>query len=309
MSTDGTNWPPPPKEELQEGGSETPAEGSGVTRASGAAPDTGESGSARGVAAGPAVPEDLDTPWSWGLLAIFFAFAFVSLLVLETGFILFGMIALHASPAALQELATTSAAYVTVRQTLWFIALMLYLFAVVRYLHGAPFWRTMGWKRLRPRNLSPARAMLLYLVGGAALAIGVSVTAKLIGTKSKLPIEALFRDRRSVLLVMALALLAAPLVEETIFRGYVYPVVARSLGVPAGVLITGALFGLLHATQLWGAWGLIVLLGVVGVVLTYVRARTGTVLASYLLHLGYNAMLFLGSAISTGGFRRLPPGS
>ncbi|HEX2711954.1 MAG TPA: CPBP family intramembrane glutamic endopeptidase, partial [Candidatus Acidoferrales bacterium] len=271
MTTDGNNWLPPPKEELPEGGSETSPKGAGTTLTSGTAPDTGESNGGRGAAASAAVPDDLRTPWSWGLLGIFFAFAFVSLLVLETGFILFGMVALHASPAALQQLATTNAAYVTLRQTLWFLALMLYLFGVVRHLHGAPFWRTIGWRRLRPRNLSPRRAMFLYLLGGAALAIGVSVTAKLIGTKSKLPIEALFRDRRSVLLVMALALLAAPLVEETIFRGYVYPVVARSLGVPAGVVITGALFGMLHATQLWGAWGLLVLLGVVGVVLTYAR--------------------------------------
>jgi membrane protease YdiL (CAAX protease family) len=37
-----------------------------------------------------------------------------------------------------------------------------------------------------------------------------------------------------------------------------------------------------------------VLLIVVGVVLTWVRARTGTVAASYFVHLGYNGLQLLG---------------
>jgi membrane protease YdiL (CAAX protease family) len=44
----------------------------------------------------------------------------------------------------------------------------------------------------------------------------------------------------------------------------------------------------------------------VGVVLTYVRARTGTVLASYFFHLGYNSILFLGLYFVTGGLRHFP---
>src|SRR5712692_7028492 len=132
------------------------------------------------------------------------------------------------------------------------------------------------------------------------------MAAKLIGTKARLPIEALFQDRQGVLLVMALAVLAAPLVEETIFRGYIYPVLARTLGVPAGVLLTGALFGALHAMQLWGASGLIALLVLVGVVLSYVRVRTGTVIGTYLLPLGSKAMFIIGTAAPTNGSRHLP---
>jgi len=300
MSTEENNWPPTPREEGQETGGDR-RESLTVASAPGEATPP--------MPAAAALPEDLRTPWSWGYLLIFTAFAFFSLIALEITFMIFGMVALRASPAELQKLATTSAPYVTARQALWFVVLMLYLYVMVRFFHGAPFWRTMGWKQLRSRNLPPRVAALFLVLGGAGLAVGVSIAARLVGTKSKLPIEELFRDRRGVLLVMTLALVAAPLVEETIFRGYIYPVIARSFGVAAGVVVTGVLFGLMHATQLWGAWGLVGLLIAVGIVLTYVRARTGTVLASYLLHLGYNAMLFLGSAVSTGGFRNLPPGS
>jgi membrane protease YdiL (CAAX protease family) len=47
----------------------------------------------------------------------------------------------------------------------------------------------------------------------------------------------------------------------------------------------------------------------VGVVLTWVRARTGTVTASYLMHLGYNSLLFLGFVIATGGLRHFTAGT
>ena len=108
-------------------------------------------------------------------------------------------------------------------------------------------------------------------------------------------------------LLLAVGILPAPAVEETIFRGYLYPVLARTLGVEGGVLTTGLLFGMMHAHQLWGGWVQIALLVFVGIVLTYARARTGTVLTSWLLHLGYNTFLFVGFVISTGGLRHLPP--
>ncbi len=309
MSTHEGDGSPSAGEEPREEGPETRTESPAGPSALSDAPAGSDASASSATPTAAALPDDLRTPWSWGHLVIFLVFAFASLLALDIVFIVFSMVALRATPAELQKLATSNARYVTARQALWFAALMLYLFAVVRFLHGAPFWRTIGWKRLRPRSLSPAGAVLACLLGGAVLAIVVSMAANRIGTKAKLPIEALFQNRQSVLLVMALAVLAAPLVEETIFRGYIYPVLARTLGVPAGVLLTGALFGALHAMQLWGAWGLIALLVLVGVVLSYVRARTGTVLASYLLHLGYNAMLFLGTAVSTSGFRHFPPGS
>ena len=71
----------------------------------------------------------------------------------------------------------------------------------------------------------------------------------------------------------------------------------RRLGIAAGILVTGTLFGLTHAAQLWGGWGQIALLIFVGIVLTWVRARTGTVAASYCVHLGYNGLQLVGYLI------------
>ena len=49
------------------------------------------------------------------------------------------------------------------------------------------------------------------------------------------------------------------------------------------------------------------LLAFVGVTFTYVRARTGTVFASYLMHLGYNSLIAIITILGTHGFTRMPP--
>ncbi len=126
--------------------------------------------------------------------------------------------------------------------------------------------------------------------------------------KAKLPIETFFHDRGSALLLMLVSVLLAPVLEETIFRGFIYPVIARSFGIAASVIITGTLFGLLHSAQLWGGWIQIAMLVVVGIIFTYVRAATRTVVASYLLHLSYNSFLFLVFLVSSHWLRTMPPG-
>jgi membrane protease YdiL (CAAX protease family) len=80
-------------------------------------------------------------------------------------------------------------------------------------------------------------------------------------------------------------------------------------GVASSILLTGVLFGLLHAPQLGWTFGLVSLLVFVGVIFTLARAWTGTVLASFLLHLGYNSFLAVTSIIATKGFTQMPPGS
>jgi len=254
-----------------------------------------------------AVPDDLRTPWSWLHVLLFLLFALSSLVALDLAFAGYAIIRFHLSQAELLKMATTNAAYVAARQTLWFAGCMLFLLAITRLHFGFPFWRTIGWKPLRPRDMTPLGAAVAFLFGGGALAIAISIlAAKVVRTNVKMPIQELLRDRQSVLLLMTLAILLAPVVEETIFRGFLYPVLARSFGRPAGVLATGALFGLMHAGQLGNAWGFVALLILVGVVLTYARARTGTVLASFLLHLGYNTMLFVSFYIGTHGLRNFP---
>ncbi len=255
------------------------------------------------------IPEDLGTVWSWPDLVLFLLFVVGSSVVLPLLVGLAAVIFCHVKPADIEKAPQVKATVLLIGQALWSAAVVAFMYATVRLRAPGPFWRAVGWREFRPPRLTRGAATGACLLGGVGLAVVVQLGSLAVGKKVKLPIEELFHSRQSVLMLMVLGILVAPLVEETIFRGYVYPVVARGLGVPAGIAITGTLFGLLHAPQLWGGWGQIALIILVGVVLTAVRARTGTVLASYLVHLAYNTMLFVEFFFATGGLRHFPTSS
>jgi CAAX protease family protein len=256
----------------------------------------------------PSVPEDLCAPWGWLDLGLFIVFGIVSSLVLAgvTIGIAIAFFGAHQKDFTGSAPSTARAVFVIVTQALWSCGALLYLFVMVRLRTPAHFWPTIGWHRLRTEASGGSATAIKYLGAGAVLAMVVSFAGKFVGQSEELPIEQMFRTRAAVMLLMSFGILLAPLVEETLFRGFLYPVIARGFGIPAGVIVTGTLFGAMHAEQLWGGWGQIGLLIVVGIVLTWVRARSGTVVASYLMHLGYNTLLFLGFFAATGGLRHIP---
>jgi membrane protease YdiL (CAAX protease family) len=248
---------------------------------------------------------DSRTPFRWTDLIYLMLFYFVTggvltLIVAAGAFVFFGI-----SPTALRKSTADWASVLIISQALLSGATLVFLYVVVRGRSAAPFWQTMGWRGFREKALSGS-VMLRYVFGGFALAVVVGWLGNFVGRESGIPMEELFRSRQSVLMLMALGILVAPVVEETIFRGCIFPVIARKFGITTGIVATGALFGLAHAQQLGGAWGQIGLLICVGIVLTYVRARAGTVAASYFVHLGYNTILFAGFYVATGGLRHLP---
>lgn len=254
----------------------------------------------------PALPEDLRVPWGWSDLLVFLLVALGGTAAISY-FLLLVFHFLGFSPAVVRSSANVKSLFVVVNQGILSTFLLFYLYAHVRARFRMPFWRALGWRSLDVAGIPRGLAYAACVAGGIFFSLFIEFASAAFEKKAKLPIESFFQDRRSALLLMAMGILIAPLVEETIFRGYLYPVLARSFGIGWAVLVTGALFGLLHAPQLWGGWGQIFLLILVGIVFTYVRALSRTVVASYLLHLSYNSFLFAAFAISTGGFRHLPP--
>jgi membrane protease YdiL (CAAX protease family) len=194
-------------------------------------------------------------------------------------------------------MSTAKSVVVLVSQGLLDGLAIVYFYLMLQARTDAPFWRSIGWREIRADGGNIRDSALQFLAGGAVLALVVSFAGGFLNSKQTLPIEELLQARVSILLFGILGVLVAPLVEETIFRGFLYPVIARRMGVTAGIAITGTLFGLMHAAQLGGALGQIALLILVGVALTWVRARTGTVAASYFVHLGYNGLQLAGYLI------------
>lgn len=252
------------------------------------------------------LPEDLRVSWSWPHLIIFIFFGFASLMVVQLGFVFYVSANRHLSAVQVQRVFENSPQLLVETNVLWYALLFLFLYVTLAVLRDVPFWRSLGWRKL---NANPARGTgsgWMYFFSGCGLAIFVALASYNMKNTEHLPIQEIFKNRSGAMLLMAMAVLVAPLVEETVFRGYLYPLFAKSLGVFPGILITGALFGLMHGSQLGWTWRLVLLLTLVGVIFTFARARTGTVLASFLLHLGYNSMIALTSIIATRGFQHMP---
>jgi uncharacterized protein len=270
-------------------------------------PDQDEGWRRQHALRGPQQPitDDLRVPWGWIDLLFLVIFWIGGTLVATIALAIIFQ-SRGVSWIELQQSPRQLSAFIIVDQVAISLFLMIYLAVYTRLRFDAPFWRTLGWREFDAVARSRAAPYLRFIVLGLVLSGLVQLASAAFPAKTKLPIENFFQDRESALLLMLMSVLLAPVVEETIFRGYIYPVVARSFGVGASVIATGILFGLLHAEQLKGGLWQIALMLVVGIIFTWARAAKRTVLASYLLHLSYNSFLFLAFLVSSNGLRSLP---
>jgi membrane protease YdiL (CAAX protease family) len=83
----------------------------------------------------------------------------------------------------------------------------------------------------------------------------------------------------------ALAIIAAPVFEEFIFRGLIFGGLRRSLGLPAAALASAAIFGLVHPPAA------VIPVAAMGLCAALVYARTGALVAPMLVHALYNAAI------------------
>jgi len=253
------------------------------------------------------IPPDLRVPWGWVDLGIFLFFYIGGTLILSIIAIIAAAGILHIPFQSIQKHQVLLVEVTIIAQTASSIAALLYFWILARVRRAGKLWPALGWHSLDGTHTDGA-TVLKYLFTGLALAITVTVMGQFVKQSGPVPFEEFFKARQSVLMLMAFGILVAPLVEETIFRGFLYPVAARQFGIMPGIILTGIIFGAFHAMQLWGAWGQIALLVVVGIVLSAIRARTGSVLASFLVHVAYNSTLFAGLLIGSHGLRDLSVG-
>jgi membrane protease YdiL (CAAX protease family) len=183
------------------------------------------------------------------------------------------------------------AARTFVFQSLIYLLLSGALYLVISWRYGQPFWRSLRW-------ISVHRAGLLCLIAGPPLAIATAALgAVLRAPVVPSPIEDLISDRRSLVIMMLFAVVLGPVFEELTFRGFLFPVLARTMGPWPGIFLTAAPFALLHGSQYHWSWQHLVVIGVAGTAFGYARYKTGSTFASAMVHAGYNAMLFVGFVV------------
>lgn len=161
------------------------------------------------------------------------------------------------------------------------------LAAIFRLEYGRPFWRSLGWR--------PMRLPVLWIVScGLATAIAVSYASTLIHLpNTSNPMTDLLENFTSIVLMTVAGVTVGPLSEELAFRGFLQPLLVRSMGPVLGILGAAVPFGLLHFQQYGNSWRHAVLVSAAGAAFGWMRYATGSTLASTVMHAAYNALFFV----------------
>jgi membrane protease YdiL (CAAX protease family) len=173
------------------------------------------------------------------------------------------------------------------------IAWVGFLFFLVKVVHRKPILEAFRWHR------SHQYRVVTLIAIGVALAIAVFAVSSLFPPSSPPAIEKLAESSRSLYMLVIFGIVFAPLIEEIIFRGFIFNALSELGGARIAVPATAVLFALLHAPQLWPSLAGVVLIFVVGCVLSVVRERSNSLIPSFIVHTTYNGMLVGASAIAT----------
>lgn len=186
---------------------------------------------------------------------------------------------------------------IVLSQLLSYFVILGFMYFLVRRDRAVDFWQAIRWNW--PRNPG------VYVLAGIVLSIGLQGFAHLLPIPKTLPIDQFFRTPREAYLLSIFGVTLAPLLEELFFRGFLYPVLARRLGMSLAVFLTALGFAAIHGAQLMYSWGPVLIIFLVGLALTLVRARTRSVAASLLIHVAYNGTISILMFVATDGFRHL----
>jgi membrane protease YdiL (CAAX protease family) len=250
----------------------------------------------------PATRTQLSPTQVWGLrdLLLFLIFVPVlwllaNLLALSGYAVLKPMMGWHLKP---QELARNTF-FLLVLQSILYILLLGCIYLLATIYHLQPFWRSLGWRKPSERQA------LMYLAGGILMAMLVTLAPPVLPDSGSFPLQRFFTSPTASYAVGVFAILIAPVVEETVFRGLLFAIFERSAGLRSAILITAVLFAGLHIPEYWQAWNHVLMILLVGLVLSAARGMTGSLAPSILLHIGYNGCMMAGFYFSTQHFRNI----
>jgi len=151
-------------------------------------------------------------------------------------------------------------------------------------------WRThnaLGYLNLRQFRL---RHLVLSAIALAGVATGEIFIAKVLDRPVDDDVIAIFANPRWAPLVFLMLVVAAPLLEEIVFRGFMFRGIAHSPARPAGaVIITSLIFALSHFY--YPAHEIFVVF-LIGIFLGVIRHMTGSTLITIILHAVGNLVAF-----------------
>jgi len=186
---------------------------------------------------------------------------------------------------------------VVVAQFLAYVVVATFMIMLVEGKYHVRFWRAIHWNW-------PRAGWKMFGLGVLTLLV-VNMIGHFLPMPKTTPFDQFFASPRDAYLIAVFAVTFGPFMEELFFRGFLYPVLARHMGVSWAVILTALPFALMHMFQYGYAWGVVLLIFLMGIVVTVVRAATGSVAASFLVHVGYNMTEMMALIAATDGFRHM----
>lgn len=233
----------------------------------------------------PPPPPPREPFWGYNELLIFLGAAPVTLLL--------GALLVKGLFTALRIRPSVEVVELLPEQFLGYVFLFGALAAIFRLWYGRPFWPSLGWLPIR-------LPFSLVMVAGMVTAILVALGAGLIHVPdTPNPMTDLMKGRAALIMMGIFGVTAAPIAEELAFRGFLQPLLVRSFGVVAGILLTAIPFGLLHFQEYGNSWTHVLLICFAGAMFGVMRQLTGSTKAAALMHASYNALFFV-AVFSTG---------
>jgi membrane protease YdiL (CAAX protease family) len=242
----------------------------------------------------PAPRADENPVWSGWDVLIIVGLTFVVLLVTQL-FVAPGVLRFAYPHTSWMEVAQKPVSAL-LAQLMTYIVVALYMILLILGKYHARVAQSIRWNW-------PGIAGVNF-IGLGVLMLGFDMLGRFLPMPKSTPFDQFFAQPFDAYLTAVFAISLGPLFEELLFRGFFYPVVARRLGVAWGIILTALPFGLMHYAQ-YRSWGAVLIIFLVGVVLTAVRAKTKSVAASFLAHVGYNGTLMVLAAVATDGFRHM----
>ena len=146
-----------------------------------------------------------------------------------------------------------------------------------------PFLPTLGWswngfgfwKCLATTiGLFVVCSLIIYLIGG-----------------DETQLDKILKSSRAAMLTAAfLAAFSAPIVEETVYRGVLYPAIRSRFGIPAAIVFVTTVFAAVHYLQYKENLGIVFAISFLSLVLTVIRAATKSLLPCFVIHTIFNGV-------------------
>jgi membrane protease YdiL (CAAX protease family) len=164
-----------------------------------------------------------------------------------------------------------------------------FIFFLAKGLHGQPILRTLRVVR------TPVGLIVRFAIAGVLLGLLIALLSMFLPVSSRSVVE----GAASLTLVVLFGGILGPILEEIVFRGFVFKVVEDAYDASLAVPVTTLLFAGLHLSQLGGSWAAFIVILILGYLLTVVRQRTGSLIPSIIMHTAYNSTILGLGALAT----------